>query len=476
MSDPVLWHRLQFAFTIIYHYLFPQLTMGLALLIVVLKWLGLRHDGWNDAARFWIRIFGINFAVGVVTGVPMEFQFGTNWAAFSRYAGGVIGQTLAMEGLFAFFLESSFLGLLVFGEHRLSRRGHFFAAVALFVGSWLSGYFIVCTNAFMQHPVGHAVGGDGRLQLADFSAFVLNPWALAQYGHNMVAAVVTASFVMAAVGAFYALQRLHVGHAQRFLRVGVLAGLTASVLVAFPTGDGQAKLVARYQPASLAAMEGRFESGPMAEIVLIGQPNVREKRLDNPIVVPGILSFLAFGTFHANVAGLDQFPVNTWPDNIELLYYSFHIMAGLGTLLILTMAAATLLEWRGSLIRSRPMLWVLMLAFPFPYIATTAGWMTAELGRQPWIVYGLMRTVDGASPTVHSGTALFTLLGFCGLYFVLGVLFLFLIGREISHGPGPALGSDAVKHGPSPALGSDAVKHSSQPLTASDPNREVRRG
>ncbi len=445
MSDPVLWHRLQFAFTIVYHYLFPQLTMGLALLIVVLKWLGLRHDGWNDAARFWIRIFGINFAVGVVTGVPMEFQFGTNWAAFSRYAGGVIGQTLAMEGLFAFFLESSFLGLLVFGEHRLSRRGHFFAAVAMFVGSWLSGYFIVCTNAFMQHPVGHSVGGDGRLQLADFSAFVLNPWALAQYAHNMVAAVVTASFVMAAVGALYALQQVHVGHASRFLRVGVLAGLTASVLVAFPTGDGQAKLVARYQPASLAAMEGRFESGPMAEIVLIGQPNVREKRLDNPIVVPAVLSFLAFGTFHANVAGLDQFPVNTWPDNIELLYYSFHIMAGLGTLLILTMAVATLLEWRGSLTTSRPMLWVLMLAFPFPYNATTAGWMTAELGRQPWIVYGLMRTVDGASPTVHSGTTLFTLLGFCGLYLVLGVLFLFLIGREISEGPGP-LDAHAASH------------------------------
>jgi cytochrome d ubiquinol oxidase subunit I len=466
MSDPVLWHRLQFAFTIVYHYLFPQLTMGLALLIVVLKWLGLRDDGWNDAARFWIRIFGINFAVGVVTGVPMEFQFGTNWAAFSRYAGGVIGQTLAMEGLFAFFLESSFLGLLVFGEHRLSRRGHFFAAVALFVGSWLSGYFIVCTNAFMQHPVGHAIGGDGRLQLADFSAFVLNPWALAQYAHNMVATVVTGSFVMAAVGAFYALQHVHVDHARRFLRVGVLAGLTASVLVAFPTGDGQAKLVARYQPESLAAMEGRFESGPMAEIVLIGQPNVREKRLDNPIVVPGVLSFLAFGTFHANVPGLDQFPINTWPDNIELLYYSFHIMAGLGTLLILTMAVATLLEWRGSLFTSRPMLWVLMLAFPFPYIATTAGWMTAELGRQPWIVYGLMRTVDGASPTVHSGTTLFTLLGFCGLYFVLGVLFLFLIGREISHGPDLAPGSDAVKH-------------SSQPLTAPDPDmpsREVRRG
>ncbi len=445
MSDPLLWHRLQFAFTIVYHYLFPQLTMGLALLIVVLKVAGLRtgHSAWDDAARFWIRIFGINFAVGVVTGIPMEFQFGTNWSAFSKYAGGVVGQTLAMEGLFAFFLESAFLGLLVFGERRIGRRAHFLASLALFVGSWLSGYFIICTNAFMQRPAGYGVGPDGTLYLADFWAFVLNPWALAQYAHNMVAAVVTASFVMAAVGAYYALQDAHREQARRFLRVGVAAGLLSSILVAFPTGDWQAKLIARHQPVSLAAMEGRFESGTWAGIVLIGQPNVKERRLDNPIVVPGFLSFLAYGTFHANVAGLDGFPEDTWPDNIELLYYAFHVMAGLGTMFIVTMAAAAALEWRGALVRSRRMLWVLMLAFPFPYIANTAGWMTAELGRQPWIVYGLMRTRDGASPMVHSGTVLFTLMGFSGLYLVLGVLFLFLIGREIAHGPAPQNG-----HGP----------------------------
>ncbi len=211
----------------------------------------------------------------------------------------------------------------------------------------------------------------------------------------------------------------------------------ASVLTAFPTGDRQAKLVAQHQPVSLAAMEGRFESGPKAGIVLIGQPNIREKRLDNPIVVPGFLSFLAFGTFHANVPGLDQFPEDTWPDNIELLYYAFHVMAGLGTLFILLMGVALLLQWRARLLRSRAVLWMLMLAFPFPYIANTAGWMTTELGRQPWLVYGLLRTSQGASPTVHSGTVLFTLIGFTGLYFVLGLLFLFLIGREIAHGPVP---------------------------------------
>jgi cytochrome d ubiquinol oxidase subunit I len=439
MANPLFWHRLQFAFTIVYHYLFPQLSMGLALIILVMKALARRtgNPRWDDAARFWIRIFGINFAVGVVTGVPMEFQFGTNWARFSKYAGGVIGQTLEMEGLFAFFLESSFLGLLVFGERRLSRIGHFLAALALFVGTWLSGYFIICTNAFMQHPVGYAVGADGRLHLVEFWALLLNPWALAQYAHNMAATVVTASFVVVAVGSYYALQRIHLDHAARFLRVGTISGLVASVLVAAPTGDMQAKLVAKHQPVALAAMEGRFDSGPMAGIVLMGQPNVALQRLDNPIVVPGALSFLAYGTFHSNVKGLNEFSQDVWPDNIELLYYAFHVMAGLGTLFILTMGVATIVDLRGGLIRHRGMLWVLMFAFPFPYIATTAGWMTTELGRQPWVVYGLLRTADGASPNVHSGTALFTLIGFAGLYFVLGLLFLFLIGREISHGPTP---------------------------------------
>lgn len=437
MTDALFWHRLQFAFTIVYHYLFPQLSMGLALLIVVMKAIALRtgNPRWDDAARFWIRVFGINFAMGVVTGLPMEFQFGTNWARFSRYAGGVIGQTLAMEGLFAFFLESSFLGLLVFGERRLGRIGHFLASLALFAGTWLSGYFIVCTNAFMQHPVGHAAGADGALQLVDFSALLLNPWTIAEYAHTMTAAVVTAAFVVAAVGAYYALQRIHMDQAARFLRVGSIAGLLASVLVAAPTGDRQAKLVAMYQPVTLAAMEGRFESGPMAGIVLIGQPNVASQHLDNPVVVPGMLSFLAYGTFHEDVKGLNEFPQDAWPNNIELLYYSFHVMAGLGTLMILVMAVAAFLEWRGGIVRRTGMLWVLMLAFPFPYIATTAGWMTAELGRQPWLVYGLFRTAQGDSLNVHSGTVLFTLIGLTGLYFVLGLLFLFLIGREIAHGP-----------------------------------------
>jgi cytochrome d ubiquinol oxidase subunit I len=281
MDDVTFWSRLQFGFTITYHYLFPQLTMGLAPFIAAWKWRAWRSgdERCRTAARFWAIIFGINFVVGVVTGIPMEFPFGTTASQFSAHPGGVIGQTRAMEG-----------------------------------------------------------------------------W---------------------------------------------------------------------------------FESGPMADIDVIGQPNVRERRIDNPIRLPGALSYLATGSYHGEVRGLGAFPEDQWPTNVELLYYAFHIMVGLGTLFIALMLLATVQLALGRLESSRGMLWELMLAFPFPYIATTAGWMTAELGRQPWLIYGLYRTSEGASRNVHSGTVLFTLVGFAGLYFVVGVAYLVLIGREIARGPGP---------------------------------------
>lgn len=438
MNDPALWHRLQFAFSITYHYLFPQLTMGLAWFLVYWKWRALRtgDEQHAEAARFWARIFGLNFAVGVVTGIPMEFQFGTNWARFAHYSGGVIGQTLAMEGMFAFLLESAFVGVLVWGEKRLGPRRHFLAAVAVAVGSWLSGYFILVTNAFMQHPVGYAVAADGTLYIDDIRGYLLSEWALVEFVHNQAAAVVTGSFAVTAVGAFYMLRGEHREQARRYLAHGTMAGMLATVLVAFPTGDMQAKIVAKYQEPALAAMEGRFETGPMADITLIGQPNLAQRRLDNPIRVPGMLSFLAYGTFHSDVRGLDAFPQDQWPTNIELLYYAFHVMAGLGTLFIGLMVLANLQRLRGRLEKSHLLLWALMLAFPFPFIANTAGWMTAELGRQPWLIYGLMRTSQGYSDVVSSGDVIFTLIGLTGLYFVLGLLYLYLAGREIVHGPG----------------------------------------
>jgi cytochrome d ubiquinol oxidase subunit I len=445
MHDALIWHRLQFAFTAVFHYLFPQLTIGLSLVIVVLKAWALRtgDERVRATARFWTRVFAINFAVGVVTGIPLEFQFGTNWARFSHDAGAVIGQSLAMEGMFAFFLESTFLGLLVYGEKRMSPRAHFGAAVALLVGSWLSAYFIVVTNAFMQHPVGHVLLADGTLGLHSLGAFLTNPWAALQYAHTITAALVTGAFVVSATAAFWTLSNVHHDVARVSLRVGVVLGLVATTLVAFPTGDRQAKLVARHQPVTLAAMEGRFESGPRAEITLIGQPNVAMRRLDNPIAVPGALSFIAYGQFDAEVRGLGDYPEDRWPTNIELLYYGFHVMVGLGTLMMALMAAAAAALYFGRLERLRPLLWALMLAAPLPYIANAAGWITAELGRQPWLVYGVLRTANGASPTVHSGDALFTLIGFCGLYLLLGLVYVFLMGRALARGPAPHPEPDA---------------------------------
>ena len=435
--NALLVDRLQFAFTVTYHYLFPQLTMGLAPLIVALKTLGIwkKDDHYHRAARFWAKIFGINFAIGVVTGIPMEFQFGTNWAHFSRFAGGVIGQTLAMEGMFAFFLESAFLGLFLYGEKRLGQWGHWATGVLVWIGSWISGFFIVCTDAWMQHPTGYYRTADGAFHLSSFRSLVFNPWAWWQYAHNMSGAVITGAFVMAAVGAYYLLNARHVDQGRIFVRVGVVAALVFSLLQAFPTGDTQGKMVAQHQPVTLAAMEALFQTDTGAHLVIIGQPDVDNMKLDNPISIHGLLSFLTYKRWNAEVKGLEAFPRESWPDNIPLLYYAYHIMIGLGTFFIAIALFSAYKLRKGTLYHSRPMLWVLMLAFPFPYIANTAGWITAEVGRQPWLVYGLMRTAQGLSPRVSAGNAIFTLLGFMGMYTVLSMLFLFLIWREVEHGP-----------------------------------------
>ena len=437
MDSALALHRLHFAFTITFHYLFPQLTMGLALLILILKTIAWRRNDahYERASAFWIRIFAINFVLGVVTGIPMEFQFGTNWASFAKAAGGVIGQTLAMEGVFSFFLESTFLGLLVYGAKLLSPALHWFSALMVFLGSWLSGFFIIATDAWMQHPVGYSIAADGKIVLTSFVALLTNPWIFWQYAHNMTASVVTGSFVMAALGAFYLLNNRDHEYGRTFVRLGVIAGSIATVAMIFPTGDQQGRMVADHQPITLAAMEGHFETMKGAPIALIGQPDMDHLKLDNPILIPNMLSMLTYQRWNAEVKGLKDFPRDQWPDNIPLLYYSYHIMVGLGTLMAALMAVAAFLLWRSRLFDQRLVLWGLMLAFPFPYIATTFGWMTAEIGRQPWLIYGLMRTAQGVSARVSAGNALFTLLGFLGLYTILAMLFLFLMAREVNLGP-----------------------------------------
>jgi cytochrome bd ubiquinol oxidase subunit I len=433
----LLLHRIHFAFTITYHYLFPQLTMGLALLIVVLKTIAVRRkdECYNQAARFWARIFAVNFLIGVVTGIPMEFQFGTNWSQFARVTGGVIGQPLAMEGVFSFFLESAFLGLFLFGEKRLSPIAHWASAFLVFVGSWISGFFIIITNAWMQHPVAYRILANGTYEVTSFWGLLTNPWGLLQYAHNMSGAVITGSFVMAAVGAFYVLEDRFAEQGRIFLRIGVIVGCISCITQIFPTGDLHGRYVAKHQPAAVAGMEGLFNSQRGAGIILIGQPDEEKQTIDNPLVVNDVLSFLIYGTTSAEVKGLDQIPRDQWPEPLPLLFYSYHIMAGLGTYFVLLMVVAASLLWRGKLFTARWALWAVMLSFPLPYIANTAGWMTAEIGRQPWVVYGLIRTSEGYSKYVSAGNGLFTLLGFMGIYSVLSILFIVLVYRIVQKGP-----------------------------------------
>jgi cytochrome bd ubiquinol oxidase subunit I len=435
MTDALTADRWHFGFTIMFHYLFPVLTMGLGVLIAALKTLHLwkKDDAYGLVARFWARIFAITFAMGVVTGIPMEFQFGTNWSRFSHFAGGVVGQTLFMEGVFAFFAESSFLGLFLFGEKRVSPIMHWLAAVMVALGAVVSGFFIVATDAWMQHPVAYTVV-NGNAQLVSLWGLLTNPYALWQYPHTISGSMITASMVMAGVGAYYLLSRRFEDAGRMCVRVGVISGLVFSIVSLFPTGAKNGEQVTQYQPIKMAAMEGLFKTQEGAPMAIIGMPDTERRELMDPIFVPRALSYLAYGDFRARVVGLDDYPPDLHPP-VELVYYAYHVMVGLGTIFIAVMTLAVFLLWRGTLYRARWLLWVLMLAVPFPYIANQAGWVVAEVGRQPWVVYGLQRTADATSPNVSGGMALFTLLGFMGLYAVLGIVYLGLFAKIVNEGP-----------------------------------------
>jgi cytochrome d ubiquinol oxidase subunit I len=452
VSSHVTVDRWQFAFTVTFHYLFPILTMGLALFIAWLKTVSFlggeqrrlpllrktaaQRFAYTGAAHFWAKIFAVTFAVGVVTGIPMEFQFGTNWAAFSNFSGGVIGQTLAMEGVFAFFAESAFIGVFLAGPERVGERLHWISALMVLVGSWVSGFFIIATNAWMQHPVGYSLQ-HGRAQLDSLGDLLTNPWLPWQYLHNMSGAALAGAFVLAAAGAYYRLSGHHLEFARISLTVGVVGALIFSTLQIFPTGDEHARRVARYQPSSFAAAEGLFPTEKGAPLVIIGNPDTEQRKLESTIEMPHFLSFLTSRRWDTTIKGLDAIPTSRWPDSVPLVYYAYHIMVGLGTILFAIALLAALMLWRGRLLESRPMLWALMLAFPFTYIANIAGWTVAETGRQPWVVYGVQRTKEGASPAsaVPSGTGIFTLLGFTGLYLLIGMLYVLLILRILARGP-----------------------------------------
>src|SRR3954453_712090 len=411
MSDHVTVDRLQFTLTVTFHYLFPIVTMGLALYLAYLKTVAYRNrdtergERYDGAAIFWAKIFAVNFAVGVVTGIPLEFQFGTNWAGFSRFAGGVIGQTLAMEGVFAFFAESVFLGIFLAGRDRVSPRTPWIGALFVFAGSWLSGLFIIATNAWMQHPVAFDRVGD-RLELNSLWGLLTNPWLPWQYAHNMSGAALSGSFILASVGAFYLLLDRHHAFSRICVRAGVIGALIFCALQIFPTGDRQAHAVFEHLPSAFAAMEGIFDTQSGAPLVIIGNPDTERRELESTIELPNFLSFLTSRNWTERVQGLNDIPQNRWPDSVPLVYYAYHIMVGRGTILLVIAGLAVLLLWRGKLYTSRAMLWALMLSVPFTLLANIAGWTRAETARQPWLVFALQRTADGASPAeaVPAGT------------------------------------------------------------------------
>ena len=397
--------------------------------LVHLVWI----DGAYDMVRFqemskYGRAAGVEF--GPVDVVPFAEAFGAQGLRIERpeQIAPTLKRALAMQGPVVVGIPVDYRD-----NHRLMEIVH---PNVLNCGSQHRRHEVAtATNAWLQHPVGYEIGATGELLLTSVRELLWNPWILWQYPHTMIASVVTASFVMAGLGAFYLLMQQHEAYGRLFVRVGVVAGLAATLLMVFPTGDGQGKMVAQHQPVTLAAMEGLFETAQGAPLALVGQPDMEHLRLDNPMLIPDALSVLTYRRWTAEVRGLHEYPREAWPDNIPLLYYSDHILVGLGTLFIAVLALSGFCLWRRRLYANRALLWTLMLSVPFPYIAATAGWMTAELGRRPWLMDGLMRTIEGASPRVSAGSGLFTRLGFMGLDLLLGLLFVLLVIHEVAHGP-----------------------------------------
>jgi cytochrome bd ubiquinol oxidase subunit I len=433
--DVVLLARLQFALTIMFHFLFPPITLGLALLITIVE--GMRWRTGKDVYRrmsdFWLRVFAVNFAVGVATGIVMEFQFGTNWAGYSRFVGDIFGAPLAAEGVFAFFLESGFLGLLLFGRDKIKSFTRFFAAAMVWLGSTLSAFWIIAANSWMQTPAGYRIV-NGHAELTDFMAAVFNPSTMPRYIHTVTSSWVCGAFIMAGVGAWLVLKNRRSDVARMSLKLGVIASLLSVALV-FVTGDHHARQVAHTQEAKFAAMEGLYSTTHGAPFVLFSLPPMQHGKVEGPeLIVTNLTSFLAFGNFQAPVKGLDQFPRDQWPP-VALTFLSFHNMVILGNLMMLIALIASIQLYRRKLEDSPFLLRLLIFSIPLPTIAIQLGWMAAEAGRQPWIVYGVMRTSDGVSKVVVAPQIIFSIALFSVIYLLLGSVWLFLLRKEISHGP-----------------------------------------
>lgn len=435
--DPVLLSRIQFGLTISFHYIYPPLSIGLGVVLVLMEalYLKTRVALFQQMTKFWTRIFGLTFALGVATGVVMEFQFGTNWSNYSRFVGDVFGSALAAEGIFAFFLESGFLAILLFGWDKVGPRMHMFSAVMVALGAHFSAIWIVVADSWMQTPAGfHVVQSAlrSRAEIVDFWAMVLNPSAMIRLAHTVLGAWQAAAFFVLSVSAYYLLKRQHLDFAKASLRIGLVVAAVASV-GSLVTGHESALVVSRHQPAKLAAMEGHIPASAPAGLSVFGWVDEEQERFVG-LSVPGLLSYLVHGDASKPVAGLQAFPPQDRPP-VNPVFQAYHAMVGIGTALIGVSLLGLLLWWRGTLFETRWLLWVFVFAVLGPQAANQLGWFTAEVGRQPWIVYGLMRTADAVSPTVTAGQILASLVLFTLLYLALFILFIYLLDQKIRHGP-----------------------------------------
>lgn len=436
--DVEILSRIQFAFTIAFHYIYPPMSIGLGLVLVIMEGMYLKTGRkiYEDATRFWIKIFALIFGIGVATGIIMEFEFGTNWATYSKYVGDIFGSALAAEGIFAFALESGFLGILIFGWNRVSSRVHFFSTIMVFLGSLFSAIWIVVANSWQQTPAGFHIVGDGmnaRAEITDFWAMVFNPSSVDRLTHVWIGAFLSGAFLVLSVNAYYIIRKRHLEIARPSFKIALIVAAAFSLLQLF-VGHRSADGVAKNQPAKLAAIEGHYDTLAKADMFLLGYVNNKTQEVSG-LKIPGGLSFLLHGNFNEPVKGLNAFPGNDRPKQINAIFQFYHIMVACGVSMIaLTLFAVW--QWkRNRLFETKWLMWIFVFSVILPQIANQAGWFAAEMGRQPWVVYGLLRTSDALSKTVTANQVLFSLILFTVVYVLLLALFLYLLNKKIKHGP-----------------------------------------
>jgi len=436
--DVEILSRIQFAFTIAFHYIYPPLSIGLGLILVIMEGLYLKTGLkiYEDMTRFWIRIFALIFGLGVATGIIMEFEFGTNWATYSKYVGDIFGSALAAEGIFAFALESGFLGILLFGWNRVSSKVHFLSTIMVFLGSMFSAVWIVVANSWQQTPAGYHIVGEGlqaRAEITDFWEMVFNPSSMERLSHVWIGAFLAGAFLVLSVHAYYIRKGKHLEIAKPGFKIALAVATIFSLAQLF-TGHKSADGVAKNQPAKLAALEGHYDSSAVADMYLMGWVN-NKTQTTTGIKIPGGLSFLLHQDFKTPVTGLNAFKPEDRPSQVNAVFQFYHIMVAIGMLLIALTLYASWLWWRGKLFENKWLMGVFVWAVLLPQVANQAGWFAAEMGRQPWVVYNLLRTSDALSKAVKAEQVLVSLILFTLVYSILLVLFLYLLNKKIKHGP-----------------------------------------